>query len=171
MRLAPTRISHSGFAFRFTYQPGCVGAPPFEPMTTYLPSISWYRSGSGRSLPLFAPRAIRSSVGNGPGPPPIVESHRRAFSGSERYSSTWSLIHFGIASGSFSNSSFSLMMVSLRRDLTVLRNWVPRISYSVRYLLPKKYSRPVLRHEPSVAHAVARSIFCMYGSISGANAG
>ena len=41
MRFAPTRISHSGFAFRFTYQPGCVGAPPLEPMTRYFPSISW----------------------------------------------------------------------------------------------------------------------------------
>jgi hypothetical protein len=32
----------------------------------------------------LSPRAMRRSVGSGPGPRPIVESHRRAFSGSER---------------------------------------------------------------------------------------
>ena len=37
---APTMICTSGFAARFRYQAGCLGAPPFEATITYAPSAS-----------------------------------------------------------------------------------------------------------------------------------
>ena len=56
------------------YQVGCVGAPPCEATAAYTPSFSTRMTGFLRSLPLFAPTDVITTIGHSEWPRRVFAS-------------------------------------------------------------------------------------------------